>query len=47
MILRRLTIPVRIFIVFTAIYLATWGGHYTYGDGAFKVDCAKTILLHK
>ena len=34
----------RVSAVFLAIYLATWGGHYTSGDGAHKVAWAKSML---
>jgi hypothetical protein len=36
---------VRVFLLFTGIYLLTWGGHYTSGDGSYKVAWAKAIFL--
>lgn len=35
----------RVFLLFTAIYLATWAGHYTTGDGSYKVAWAKAMFL--
>jgi hypothetical protein len=35
----------KVFLVFLAIYLLTWGGHYTSGDGAQKVAWAKVMLF--
>ena len=40
----RLRLALRVFAVFLAVYLCTWAGHYTSGDGAFKVAWAKAIL---
>ena len=34
----------KVFAVFFALYLVTWGGHYTSGDGAQKVAWAKAML---
>jgi hypothetical protein len=34
----------KVFLVFFAIYLVTWGGHYTSGDGAHKIAWAKVLL---
>lgn len=34
-----------ILLVFLAIYLLSWGGHYTTGDGAHKVAWAKAMLF--
>src|ERR1700676_1115909 len=34
----------RVFALFLAIYLCTWGGHYTTGDGASKVAWAKAMF---
>jgi hypothetical protein len=31
--------------LFTAIYLCTWAGHYTSGDGSYKIAWAKAMLL--
>lgn len=36
---------VRVFLLFFTIYLLTWGGHYTSGDGAQKIAWAKAILF--
>src|SRR5271155_1482302 len=36
---------VRVFLLFSAIYLSTWAGHYTSGDGRFKIDWAKAMFL--
>jgi len=38
--------PRTVFLVFFAIYLLTWGGHYTSGDGAQKIAWAKAMLHH-
>jgi hypothetical protein len=40
-----LTRALKIFLVFLAVYLATWGGHYTSGDGASKIAWAKVLLF--
>jgi hypothetical protein len=37
--------PRSVFLVFLAIYLVSWGGHYTSGDGAIKVAWAKAMLF--
>jgi hypothetical protein len=37
-------LPLRVFAVFSLIYLVTWSGHYTTGDGAYKIAWAKQIL---
>jgi hypothetical protein len=34
----------RVFLVFLLLYLSTWAGHYTSGDGSFKVAWAKSML---
>ncbi len=34
-----------VFLVFFVIYLSTWAGHYTSGDGRFKIDWAKAMIL--
>jgi hypothetical protein len=36
---------IRVFLVFFALYLFTWGGHYTSGDGAKKLAWAKSMLF--
>jgi hypothetical protein len=36
----------RFFLIFTLIYLCTWAGHYTTGDGAHKIAWAKVMLSH-
>ncbi len=38
-------LSLRVFAVFTAVYLCTWAGHYTTGDGSYKVAWAKTMFL--
>lgn len=38
------SLPVRVFLAFLLIYTATWGGHYTSGDGAIKIAWAKALL---
>jgi len=40
-----LRLSVRVFGLFMAIYLCSWGGHYTTGDGAIKVAWAKAMFL--
>ena len=40
-----LRLALRVFVVFAVVYLCTWGGHYTSGDGAHKVDWAKAMLF--
>ena len=42
---RLLARPAGVFWVFLAIYLSTWPGHYTSGDGAVKVDWARGLLF--
>lgn len=42
---RLLERPAGVFWVFLAIYLFTWPGHYTSGDGAVKVDWARGLLF--
>lgn len=37
--------PAGVFWVFLAIYLLSWPGHYTSGDGAVKVDWARGLLF--
>lgn len=41
--------PVRlfllVFLVFSVIYLCTWAGHYTTGDGSYKIAWAKAMFL--
>ena len=37
-------LAVRVFAVFTLIYLCTWAGHYTSGDGSFKIAWAQSML---
>jgi hypothetical protein len=34
-----------VFLLFSAVYLSTWAGHYTSGDGRFKMDWAKAMFL--
>jgi hypothetical protein len=36
----------RVFALFAALYLCTWAGHYTTGDGAIKIAWAKAMLGH-
>jgi hypothetical protein len=36
---------VKVFFVFLVVYLVTWGGHYTSGDGAYKIAWAKVLLF--
>jgi hypothetical protein len=36
----------RVFAVFALIYLCTWAGHYTSGDGNHKIAWAKAMLGH-
>lgn len=40
-----LQLSLRVFALFTAIYLCTWAGHYTSGDGAIKIAWAKAMLF--
>jgi hypothetical protein len=37
-------LSIQVFALFLAIYLCTWGGHYTTGDGASKVAWAKAMF---
>ena len=39
-----LRLALRIFALFLVIYLCTWGGHYTSGDGSIKVAWTKAML---
>jgi len=39
-----LRLSLRVFAVFTLIYICTWAGHYTSGDGSYKVAWAKQML---
>lgn len=34
-----------VFLLFSVVYLSTWAGHYTSGDGTHKVEWAKAMLL--
>jgi len=40
-----LRLSLRVFVLFTLIYLSTWAGHYTSGDGAHKIAWAKVMLF--
>ena len=40
-----LKFSVRVFALFVMIYFATWAGHYTTGDGAYKIAWAKRMFL--
>jgi len=40
-----LRLSIRVFALFTAVYLSTWAGHYTSGDGSIKVAWAKAMLF--
>lgn len=40
-------LAVRVFAVFALIYLCTWAGHYTSGDGAYKIAWGKAMLGHE
>jgi hypothetical protein len=40
-----LRLSLRVFALFTLIYLCTWAGHYTTGDGSFKIAWAKAMFL--
>lgn len=42
--LNPLRVSVRVFALFALIYLCTWAGHYTSGDGSNKIAWAKAIL---
>ena len=39
-----LRLSLRVFVLFLGIYLVTWGGHYTSGDGSYKVAWAKSMI---
>ena len=38
-------LSLRVFVLFLAIYVFTWGGHYTSGDGSYKIAWAKEMLF--
>jgi hypothetical protein len=40
-----LRLSLRVFVLFTLIYLCTWAGHYTSGDGSYKIAWAKVMFL--
>jgi len=40
-----LRLCVRVFLSFFVIYLSTWAGHYTSGDGAYKIAWAKAMFV--
>ncbi len=40
-----LRLSLRVFFLFSAVYLSTWAGHYTSGDGRLKIDWAKEMFL--
>src|SRR5580698_7100841 len=40
-----LRLSLRVFAVFTAVYLCSWAGHYTTGDGAIKIAWTKAMLF--
>ncbi len=40
----KIGLPARVFAAFSIVYLLTWSGHYTTGDGAKKIAWAKQIL---
>jgi hypothetical protein len=40
-----LRLSLRVFALFAAVYLCTWAGHYTTGDGAVKIAWAKAMLF--
>lgn len=42
---RLLSRPAGVFWVFLGLYLITWAGHYTSGDGSIKVDWARGLLF--
>ena len=42
---RLLSRPAGVFWVFLGLYLITWPGHYTSGDGSIKVDWARGLLF--
>jgi hypothetical protein len=42
---KPLRLSLRVFALFTLIYLCTWAGHYTTGDGSYKVAWAKVMFL--
>jgi hypothetical protein len=39
-----LTLSLRVFAAFLVIYLCSWAGHYTSGDGAHKIAWAKAMM---
>ncbi len=41
---RRLVLPT--FLAFFVIYLFTWAGHYTSGDGSYKIAWAKAMIAN-
>jgi hypothetical protein len=42
---RLISRPAGVFWVFLGLYLLTWPGHYTSGDGAIKIDWARGLLF--
>ena len=42
-----LTRPAVVFAVFTLVYLLTWGGHLTTGDGTIKLAWATALVDHQ
>ena len=40
-----LRLALRVFLLFSVIYLCTWAGHYTSGDGGHKLAWAKAMLF--
>jgi hypothetical protein len=40
-----LRLSLRVFALFALIYLCTWAGHYTTGDGGYKIGWAKVMFL--
>src|SRR5579864_7844553 len=41
---KHIRLSIRIFAVFTLVYLSTWAGHYTTGDGQAKLAWAKVLI---
>ena len=39
-----LRLSLRVFALFTVVYLCTWAGHYTSGDGSIKIAWSKALL---
>jgi hypothetical protein len=35
----------RVFVLFAVMYLCSWAGHYTTGDGSYKIAWAKVMFL--